>query len=56
MDAANNMLRKLSAAELKDFWRLTVHWNPEAATAIDFELSERIGAELESSMNAAQAA
>lgn len=56
MDGAINTLSKLSTAELKDFWRLTVHWNREAAQAIDFELSERIGAELEASMYAAEAA
>lgn len=56
MDATINMLGRLSTEQLKDFWRLTVHWNPEAAQAIDFELSERIGAELEASMNAAAAA
>lgn len=50
-----NLLSKLSTADLKDAWRLTVHTDIETATAYDLELSERLGRELEAEL-AAEAA
>jgi hypothetical protein len=38
-----NLLSKLSTEALKDHWRLSFHTDKETATAIDFELSERLG-------------
>lgn len=45
-----SLLTKLSIADLKDAWRLTVHTDIDAATAYDLELSERLGAELEAAL------
>lgn len=41
-----SLLSKQSTEQLKDHWRLVVHADIDAATALDLEISERLGAEL----------